>query len=74
MPSDRIRCYTLILGVFALLATGCNKADNTDLNYKTAINDHFKAFPACIWSEPKKFPVQAAVSAAAVPDRIRTAP
>jgi len=51
-----------VLGVFTLLTTGCNKADNTDLNYKTAINDQFKAFPACIWSQPKKFPVQAATS------------
>lgn len=30
--------------------------------YKPAINDHFKAFPVCIWSQPKKFPVQAATS------------
>jgi hypothetical protein len=62
MSIDRRRCYALVLSVFALLTTGCNKADNTDLNYKTAINDHFKALPACIWSEPKKFPVQAATS------------
>lgn len=62
MPIDRTHCYALVLGVFTLLATGCNTAANTDLNYKTAINDHFKAFPTCIWSEPKKFPVQAATS------------
>jgi hypothetical protein len=62
MPIDRIRSYALVLGAFTLLTTGCNKADNTDLNYKTAINDHFKAFPAYIWSQPKKFPVQAATS------------
>jgi hypothetical protein len=62
MPIDRIRCYAIVLGVFTLLTTGCNTAANTDLNYKTAINDHFKVFPTCIWSEPKKFPVQAATS------------
>jgi hypothetical protein len=62
MPIDRIRSYALVLSVFTLLMTGCNKTENTDLNYKTAINDHFKAFPACIWSQPKKFPVQAATS------------
>jgi hypothetical protein len=45
-----------------MLTTGCNKADTTDLNYKAAINNHFKASPACIWSQPKKFPVQAAPS------------
>jgi hypothetical protein len=50
------------LSLFTLLTPGCNKGDNNDLNYKTAINDHFKAFPACIWSQPKKFPVQAATS------------
>ena len=27
-----------------------------------AINDHFKAFPACLWHEPIKFPVQVATS------------
>jgi hypothetical protein len=62
MLIDRIRSCALVLGIFTLLTTGCNKADNTDLNYKAAINDHFKAFPACIWSQPKKFPVQAATS------------
>lgn len=41
---------------------GCNTGGNNDLNYKAAINDHFKAFPVCIWSQPKKFPVQAATS------------
>ena len=50
MPLDRTHCYALALGVFTLLATGCNTAANTDLNYKTAINDHFKALPACMWS------------------------
>jgi hypothetical protein len=32
------------------------------MNYKAAINDHFKASPVCIWPQPKKFPVQAATS------------
>jgi hypothetical protein len=62
MRIDRARNCAVILGLLALIATGCNKADNTDLNYRTAINDHFKAFPACIWSQAKKFPVQAATS------------
>jgi len=42
--------------------TGCNNGSNTDISYKAAINDHFKAFPVCIWSQPKKFPVQAATA------------
>ena len=32
------------------------------MNYTTAINDYYQAHPACLWSEPKKFPVQAATS------------
>jgi hypothetical protein len=62
MSIDRIGCYALVLVALTLVTTGCNKADNTDMNYKTAINNHFKAFPTCIWSEAKKFPVQAATS------------
>ncbi len=58
----RTRKYALILGLFTLMTAGCNKADNSNQNYKTAIDDHFKAYPACIWSQPKKFPVQAATA------------
>jgi hypothetical protein len=50
------------LGIFALVITGCNNGSNTDLSYKAAINDHFKAYPVCIWSQPKKFPAQEATS------------
>lgn len=49
------------LGIGSLL-TGCNNGSNSALSYKTAINDHYKAFPTCIWSQPKKFPVQAATA------------
>src|ERR1700679_43643 len=52
-------------GLFVLALTvisACNNGSNTDLSYKAAINDHFKAFPVCIWSQPKKFPVQAATA------------
>ena len=52
-----------------LLATGCDKkADNT-LNYKSAINSYYAAHPACLFSEPVKFPVQVATS-----DASKTAP
>jgi hypothetical protein len=50
------------LGSIALLSTACNDGSNTDTSYKAAINDHFKAYPVCLWSQPKKFPVQAATS------------
>jgi hypothetical protein len=45
-----------------LLFAGCNKKDDSKINYQTAINDYYKAHPACLWSQPKKFPVQAATS------------
>jgi hypothetical protein len=54
--------WALALVILALVATGCNNGSNTDLSYKAAINDHFKAFPVCIWTQPKKFPVQAATA------------
>ena len=56
MPINRLHCYAFMLGVLTLLTVGCSKTDNFDLNYKAAINNHYKAFPTCIWSEPKKFP------------------
>ncbi|HMF54411.1 MAG TPA: hypothetical protein VK593_08685 [Edaphobacter sp.] len=56
-----LRTATLC-GAAVLLATGCNKkADNT-LNFTNAINTYYSAHPACLWSEPIKFPVQADTS------------
>ena len=54
--------YTLGLATFFLLAAGCNKTDNSNANYQTAINDHYKNSPVCIWSQSKKLPAQAATS------------
>jgi hypothetical protein len=54
--------YAAILGLLALVSTACNNGSETDISYKAAINDHFKSLPVCIWSQPKKFPVQAATS------------
>jgi hypothetical protein len=51
----------LLCGV-ALLSSGCNKQDDSKANYQSAINDYYKAHPACIWQESKKMPVQAATS------------
>jgi hypothetical protein len=62
MLIDRKWSCRSAIGLLLLLTAGCNNGDNNDLNYKAAINDHFKAFPTCIWSQPKKFPVQAATS------------
>src|SRR5580698_3002050 len=54
--------YLVVLGSIALMSAACNNGSDTDMSYKAAINDHFKAYPVCIWSQPKKFPVQAATS------------
>src|SRR3984885_5283917 len=63
MNIKRIRLYILLSGLLpSLLSVGCNNGSNTDMSSKAAINDHFKAYPVCIWSQPKKFPVQAATS------------
>ena len=45
-----------------LLFAGCNKQDDSKANFQSAINDYYKAHPACIWQDTKKFPVQAATS------------
>lgn len=52
--------YAAIVGLIVLMSTACNNGSDTDMSYKAAINDHFKTLPVCIWSQPKKFPVQAA--------------
>src|ERR1700728_2018478 len=54
--------YAAVLGLLALVSTACNNGSETDISYKAAINDHFNSLPVCIWSQPKKFPVQAATS------------
>src|SRR5271170_6287971 len=53
---------TLAIGYGLLLTAGCNTAANNDLDYKTAINDHYKAAPVCIWPQSKKLPAQETTS------------
>ena len=62
MSMGRTTGCAVVLGLVALVSTGCNDGSDTDASYRAAINDHFKASPVCIWSQPKKFPVQAATS------------
>jgi hypothetical protein len=50
-------CVTIIL-----LAVGCNKKEDTSLNFRNAIDTYYSAHPACLWSDPIKFPVQADTS------------
>ena len=50
----------LTLAAVTLLATAaCNKKADNSINYKSAINTYYSAHPNCLWSSPKKFPVQA---------------
>ena len=51
-----------ICGTIIFFAAGCNKkADNTS-NFANAIDNYYSAHPACLWSDPIKFPVQADTS------------
>jgi len=47
-----------LCGAALLLATGCNKKQDNTSNYTSAINSYYSAHPACLWSDPVKFPVQ----------------
>src|SRR5580698_461533 len=58
----RLSRTSVVCGIAILLTVGCNrKADNT-LNFTSAINTYYSAHPACLWSDPIKFPVQADTS------------
>src|ERR1700760_4659283 len=52
----------LLLSALALAATACNKTAPKTPNYADAINSFYQAHPVCLWSDEKKFPVQAATS------------
>jgi hypothetical protein len=58
----RNRWRAAVLCGAAIFSAGCNKQDNSKANYQTAINDYYKAHPACIWQDTKKMPVQAATA------------
>jgi hypothetical protein len=45
-----------------VIAAGCNKKDDNSMNLRNAIDAYYSAHPACLWSEPIKFPVQAETS------------
>jgi hypothetical protein len=45
-----------------LLEVGCNKKDDNSINFRNAIDAYYSAHPACLWSDPIKFPVQADTS------------
>ncbi len=51
-----------LCGAVILLAAGCNKKQDNTSNYTSAIDSYYSAHPACLWSDPVKFPVQADTS------------
>ena len=59
MKLFRTACVASLLVV---AATACKKTSPTTPNYADAINSYYQVHPACLWSEEKKFPVQAATS------------
>lgn len=62
MLTSRTWICAAVVCLLSFLSVACNNGADNDTNYKTAINDHFKAFPTCLWAGAKKFPVQAATS------------
>src|SRR5665213_945781 len=51
-----------LCGAVALLATGCNKKVDNNMNFKSAIDTYYSAHPACLWPDAVKFPIQADTS------------
>src|SRR3569833_2651046 len=51
-------CVSLLL----LAATACKKTAPTTPNYAGALDSYYQVHPACLWTEEKNFPVQAATS------------
>ena len=49
---------TALCGIALSLVAGCDKKADNSFNFTKAINTYYSAHPACLWSEPKKFPVQ----------------
>jgi hypothetical protein len=55
-------CKAAVCGTIMFLAVGCNKKEDNSTNFASAINSYYTAHPACLWSDPIKFPVQADTS------------
>jgi hypothetical protein len=54
--------YFVVFSGIVLTTAACSKTDDSKRNYETALDNYYKAHPLCLWSETKKFPVQAATS------------
>ena len=61
MTRHKVFFGSMLCGVLMLTA-GCSKTDTSKANFQTAINNYYQAHPACLWSDAKKFPIQAATA------------
>jgi hypothetical protein len=51
---------TSLVALTLAFTAGCNKQAPTTPNYGDAINTYYQAHPACLWTDEKRFPIQAA--------------
>jgi len=58
----KLACAVCAVSLVLVAASACKKTSPTTPNYADAINSYYQAHPACLWTEEKKFPVQAATS------------
>lgn len=58
----RISRAMMIAACAAAMLAGCKRTDDNNINYTKAINTYYASRPACVWSEPQKFPAQATTS------------
>jgi hypothetical protein len=58
----RLSRTSVVCGIAILLTVGCNRKADNSLNFTNALNTYYSAHPACLWSDPIKFPVQADTS------------
>ena len=60
MQTNKIILSAACLGLAAIAA--CKKTADTKPNFTAAINTYYTSRPACLWTDPVKFPVQADTS------------
>jgi hypothetical protein len=57
-----LRFGIVLVATGALALAGCKKTDDSKANFTDALNRYYAQRPACLWSNPIKFPVQADTS------------
>lgn len=63
MHSANFRWSVVAMAVLFASLAGCNSSHQPDTaNLKKAIDDYYRAHPACVWANPVKLPAQADAS------------